>query len=49
MKKYYTYPQACPVEIFAELLIAASPAVGGDGQDYDDPIVVSEDEFNLIF
>ena len=47
MKKPYTIPETCYTEMLAAELLASSP--GGSGQNYGDPLIITDDEFNDIF
>lgn len=48
MRKRYQKPDSDVSALLTADLLAQS-GVGGSGQDYGDPVVISDDEFNNIF
>lgn len=49
MKKKYINPQAEEQEMLLQFMLAQSTSVGGTGTNFDDPLIVSDDDFNSIF
>ncbi len=48
MKKYIK-PDSYELEMMPQFIIAQSPSVPGSGQDFDTPLIVSDDDFNSMF
>lgn len=49
MKKKYIIPQADELEMIPQFMLAQSTSVGGTGTNFDDPLIVSDGDFNSIF
>ena len=49
MKKKYINPQADELEMAPQFMLAQSTSVGGTGTNFEDPIIVSDGDFNSMF
>ena len=49
MKKKYINPQACELEMLPLFMLAQSSSVDGTGTNFEDPIIVSDGDFNSMF